>query len=328
MKILLSAPGHLRTVPMSGYILKTLKGMGHEVTTFDYGVHGVYPRLLKILSKNSFLDYIDSKLIQLVQRTKPDLFLTVFGFDHRESIIKEIRSKGVISICWWLNDPFQIKRSLAQAGFYDYYFTNSKGNIKNYLDAGIKNAFYLPAGSFPDIHRKLNGTVYKHEVCFAGDWSPVREKILLEISKNFKVSIFGPWRKKVDNNSPLANNIIKDGFFTPEEMVRIFNTSKVVLNIHTWFGKCNYGLNPRVFEANGCGAFQISDYKEEIPELYEPEKEIVLYNDIPELKKKLSYYLQHTEKRTDIAKAGIQRTAHNHTYEQRLQEMLNVAGFE
>lgn len=111
-------------------------------------------------------------------------------------------------------------------------------------------------------------------------------------------------------------------------MVSAFNTSKVVLNIHTWFGKYNYGPNPRVFEANGCGAFQMSDYKDEILELYEPEKKIVRYNDIPELKKKLFYYLQHTEKRTDIAKTGMQRTVHNHTYEQGLQEMFNVAGFE
>lgn len=84
---------------MSEYVYQTLKGMGHEVTKFNYGVQGVYPRLMKTISKNSFLDYMDRKLIKLVRRTKPDLFLTVFGFDHRESIIEQIKSEGAISIC-------------------------------------------------------------------------------------------------------------------------------------------------------------------------------------------------------------------------------------
>lgn len=328
MKILLSIPGHLKTVPMSRYIFQTLKEMDYEVTVFNYGVHGVYPKLLKAFSRDSFLDYIDRKLIQLVHKIKPDVFLTVFGFDHRKSVINQIKLKGIKTICWWLNDPFQINRSIAQASFYDYYFTNSKGSIKSYHEANIKNVFYLPAGSFPEVHRKLKDTIFKYEVCFAGDWSSEREKILLDLSKDFNVYIFGPWKKKLNKKSSLCNSVVKDGVFTPEEMVKIFNSSKVVLNIHTWFGQWNYGINPRVFEANGCGAFQISDHKEEIPEMYEPEKEIVLYKSISELKDKLSYFLQHSEKASNIAEQGFLRTTKHHTYKQRLKEMFRIAGSE
>ena len=328
MKILLSIPGHLKTVPMSKYIFQTLGEMGCEVTVFNYGVHGAYPKLLKAFSKNSFLNYSDKKLIQIVSRVKPDLFITVFGFDHRKEVIDQIKWKGIKTICWWLNDPFQIKRSIAQAGFYDYYFTNSKGSIKSYHDANIKKIFYLPVGSFPKVHRKLNISNFEYEISFAGDWSSLREKMLLDLSKDFNISIFGPWKKKLNKNSPLSKNVIEDGAFTPEEMVKIFNSSKIVLNIHTWFGQWNYGINPRVFEANGCGAFQISDYKEEIPEMYEPEKEIVLYASISELKDKLSYFLQHSEKASEIAEQGFLKTIKHHTYKQRLKKMFSVAGIE
>lgn len=324
MKILLSIPGHLKTVPMNDYIYLTLKNMGHNVIIFNYGSHGLYPRLLKKLSRASFLDYIDRKLIRSVNKFKPDIFLTVFGFDHRKTILKKIKFKGVATICWWLNDPFQIKRSMKQASFYDYYFTNSKGSLKEYQKADIKNVFYLPVGSFPEVHRKFNKMTDVHDISFAGDWSPAREKILFELAKDFNISIFGPWKKKLNKNSPLNKYILQNGFFSADEMVNIFNSSKVVLNIHTWFGQWDHGLNPRVFEANGCGAFQISDYKEEISELYEPDKEIVLYKDITELKEKLSYFLKHPKNSSYIAEMGLMRTLKEHTYEQRLNEMFNI----
>lgn len=327
MKILLSFPGHLNTVPMSKYVYETLKSMGHNVRLFDFGVHGLYQRLLKKISREGFLSHIDNSLIESVKSFKPDIFLTIFGFDHRKTVIEKIKSMGIITICWWLNDPFQFKRSAAQAAAYDYYFTNSKGSINEYKIKGLKNVFYLPVGCYPSVHRKLMDINHKkYDICFAGDWGPKREEVLSSLALGFNVFIFGPWeKKKIKKDSVLANSIAKDRCFSPEEMVRIFNQSKIVLNIHSWFGKWDHGTNPRIFEANGCGAFQICDYKDEIPELYEPEKEIVLYKSIEELKEKLSFFLTREKERNDIAEKGFLKTINHHTYEHRLKEMFLIA---
>jgi spore maturation protein CgeB len=146
--------------------------------------------------------------------------------------------------------------------------------------------------------------------------------MLLSLATDFRVSIWGPWEKKLDKNSILRKCIVKDGFFTPEEMVVMFNSSKIVLNLHSWFGNWNYGVNPRLFEANGCGAFQLSDYKEEIPELFEPGKEIALYNDFDELKQRAAFYLSADKERQDIAEKGLARTQKQHTYRHRMEEMF------
>ncbi|MEW6162048.1 MAG: glycosyltransferase [Nitrospirota bacterium] len=328
MKILLSVPGHLKTVPMNDYVFRTLKEMGHEVRLFNFGAHGFYQQILKKISEERFFSYINRKVEGLVNNFRPDVFFTICGFDHGRTSIEYIKNKCVLTICWWLNDPFQLKRSLRQAAFYDYYFTNSKGTIKDYYANNIKNVFYLPVGCYPPVHRKLMNEDNRYDVCFAGDWHHVREEILSSLAQDFDVSIFGPWKKKINKNSHLTKNVVRDGFFSPEEMVNIFNQSKIILNIHTWLGKWDYGINPRIFEANGCGAFQVSDYKEEIPELYEPEREIVLYKNTGELREKISFFLTHDKERIDIAEKGLLKTLRYHTYEQRLREMFQIARLE
>jgi|WetSurMetagenome_2_1015567.scaffolds.fasta_scaffold04467_5 spore maturation protein CgeB len=324
MKILLSVPGHLRTVPMNRYVYQTLAEMGHDVKVFNFGVSGIYPRILKKISRACFYRNMNARLKRLADTFRPDLFFTIFGFDHDKAAVEYIRAKGAVTACWWLNDPFQIKRSLAQASSYDYYFTNSSFTLKEYAESGVKNAFFLPVGAFPAVHRKLPDTGKPYDICFAGDWGPMREKMLLSLAGDFRLSIWGPWGKKLDKSSMLRKYIVRDGFFTPEEMAVIFNSSKIILNIHSWFGNWNYGLNPRVFEANGCGTFQLSDFKEEIPELYEPDREIVLYNNMDELKERAAFYLGTDAGREDIAGQGYARTLKDHTYEHRLREMFDI----
>lgn len=322
MKVILSVPGHLKTVPMNGYVYQTLVDMGFEVRLFNYGASGIYPKLLKKISKKSFYTRMNTRLKKLADTFRPHVFLTIFGFDHDKEVIDHMRGRGIITSCWWLNDPFQIKRSLAQASNYDYYFTNSKGTLKDYQANGIRNAFFLPLGAYPKVHRRLPDEGKPYDICFAGDWGPMREKMLLSLAGDFKVSIWGPWKKKLGKDSILNECIVKDGFFTPDEMAEIFNRSKIVLNLHSWFGNWNYGVNPRLFEANGCGAFQLSDYKEEIPELYGPDKEIVLYENFDELRQKAAFYLASDGLRSEIAEQGFQRTAGQHTYAHRLAEMF------
>lgn len=326
MKIILAVPGHLKTVPMNSFVYQTLVSMGHEVEVFNFGTRYLPYRFIKTLSKNLFDAILERNLKNLVDTYRPDAFLTIFGFDLRKGIIEYIKSRKIITICWWLNDPLQIERSLKIAGLYDFYFTNARGTLKDYQQAGLKQVFYLPVGCYPAVHRKLPDAQKKHEVGFAGDWDPLRERILTELAQNFDIAIWGPWKDKVAQNSILQRCIRKNGFFTPEEMTRMFNESHLVLNIHKWFGRFTFGLNPRVFEAPGCGAFQLCDWKEELAEHYHLEKDLVAYNSLDELKEKMLFYLDNLRKAVEIAQNGFLRTHREHTYVQRLTEMFDRCG--
>lgn len=324
MKILLSIPGDLRTVPMNRFVAATLAEMGHEVILFDHGSRGIWPRLLKKADRRLFIRHNDREALKTAARERPDLFLAIFGFFHGRALLEELRRLGIPTACWWLNDPFQFARSAALAPYYDFYFTNASGCVEAYRGLGVKRAFCLPVGIFPAVHRPLEHVEKTYGVAFAGDWKEVREEILSDLAAEFPVALFGPWEKKLGPDSPLRRCLRVGRFFTPEEMVEIFCRSRVVLNIHTWFGRNESGVNPRLFEACGCGALQLCDRKDEIGSYYDEDREIVLYKTTAELREKLRYFLGRPGEAAEIGRRAAERTRREHTYRHRLERMLSL----
>jgi len=322
-RILLTVPGHLKTVPMNRFVYETLKSMGHEVELFDTSAQTAIQKFHKSISKNGFYNKRNSQLLLKIKTFRPDLLFSIFGFDIHTEILDAIKGTETVSACWWLNDPFQYTKSIRKAPYYDYYFTNANATVAQYKKDGITNIHYLPVGIYPTVHRKIPKIDKSYDILFAGDYSPLREKIISDLLPEFKVAVFGPW-KKLPASSPVQKAIIDRNFFTPEKMNLLFNKAKIVLNIHTWMQKSTHGINPRLFEACGSGSFQITDDKDDISMLFNPGKELETYRDIETLKKKLDYYLTHENKREDIAQAGYRRVCEEHTYTQRMQRMLQI----
>jgi len=331
VKILLAVPGHLRTVPMGSYCAAALRGLGHEVAVFDSQRR--WPdKLLRaagspwVLSR--YRGLTGSLLVRRARRERPEVFLALFGFDVAEEAVQTLRSWGVVTACWWLNDPFQFPRSLRQAPWYDFYFTNSRGCLADYAGAGVRGVSFLPLAADPEIHRRAvlaenEAATYRSDVCFAGDWSPLRQEWITRLLGEFRVRVWGPWGKKLGADSPIRR-VLTDGFFTPGEMVKAFSGAKVVLNLHTWFGKWSHGVNPRLFEAAGVGACQVVDRKDEIPDLYRVPEEVVCFESLEECQGALRYYLARDAEREAVGARAAARTHREHTYAARMRTLLAV----
>jgi ubiquinone/menaquinone biosynthesis C-methylase UbiE len=85
-----------------------------------------------------------------------------------------------------------------------------------------------------------------------------------------------------------------------------------------------YATNMRLYEATGCGALLITEYKDNLPQLFEIGKEIVVYRSKEECVGLIKYYLNHPDEAEKIAKAGQQRTLRDHTYRIRMQQTAEV----
>ena len=55
-----------------------------------------------------------------------------------------------------------------------------------------------------------------------------------------------------------------------------------------------------------------------------PGQEIEVFRNLAELREKIRYYLDHDSERLAIADAGARRAQRDHTYEIRLQQILNT----
>ncbi len=72
------------------------------------------------------------------------------------------------------------------------------------------------------------------------------------------------------------------------------------------------------------GALLMTDWKENLHELFEPGKEVVAYRSSHECAALVRYYLEHDNEREAIAHAGQERTLREHTEYQRTQELIEI----
>lgn len=325
MKILLAQPGKLNTVPMGRFALDALRLLGHEVVDFNLSSQW-YDKARDRLSGSGDHANLNRRFRHVVDSIRPDLMLTVFGFDLSEASLAHLKQRGITRACWWLNDPFQFKRSLAKANSYDFLFSNSLGSVDDYHRAGVDHAYWLPTACAPEVHRHLPPRPdYLCEVCFAGDWSPLREAWCEKLAEHFDVRVFGPWKKKLRRDSLLWGRV-HDGFFTPEDMARMFASADVVFNLHSWYGKWDHGTNPRLFEAAGCGTCQVVDWKRDIPELFDCSSEIITYRDMGDLVVQVRELLRDGERRARLADHAQTRAYAEHTYANRMKTLLATIG--
>jgi spore maturation protein CgeB len=332
MRILVATPGHIRTAPMGFYCAETFRSLGHEVEVFDSGSLTLKEKILlrplaKLRGKNHIEKiFLNDRLRKRALQFQPDLFLAIFGFDIFPETLDVIRKKGAITACWWLNDPFQFERGMFHSSAYQYFFSNCEASTEKYKKNGGKPAFHLPHGAYTQVHRPqtiTNGDRknFQNDVCFVGDWGPVRQGILSMLSQRVDLKIWGPWKKHLTKKDRLWSKVV-DGYFTPTDMTKVFSMTKIAINLHSWFGYYNTGFNPRTFETPACGALQICDWKEGLDKHFKENEEIVIYQSGSELESKIKNLLQNDALRKQIAEAGLKRVLQEHTYEHRMKQML------
>ena len=80
----------------------------------------------------------------------------------------------------------------------------------------------------------------------------------------------------------------------------------------------------RLFEATGVGTCLLTDWKENLSELFEIDREIVTYKSVDECIEKAKWLLEHPQERELIAKAGQARTLKDHTFAQRAVQLDKI----
>jgi hypothetical protein len=105
------------------------------------------------------------------------------------------------------------------------------------------------------------------------------------------------------------------------EMYKTLAGFKVGLNAH---GPSPYASNMRLYETTGVGTCLLTDWKQNLSELFEPDIEVVTYRSAQECVEKARYLLEHETERKAIAKAGQQRTLKDHTIEKRAMQLDQI----
>ena len=146
----------------------------------------------------------------------------------------------------------------------------------------------------------------------------------MEELSDFDIKIWGRWR----GCSARLKGHYQDKDVYGSEAVKIYNAAKVVIDIHGQFGLRDeiFNVTPRLFEVPASGALLITNNIPQVHTLYKAGEEVVVYDDISDLRERIKYYLSHEESRIAIARRGYKRAHLEHTYTQRLAKLLKIVG--
>ena len=81
-------------------------------------------------------------------------------------------------------------------------------------------------------------------------------------------------------------------------------------------------VNQRVFDVPASGGFVLTDYREQMEDLFEPGREIISFSEVSEIGEMLEKWLADNVGRAEITAAARRRILAEHTYEHRLSLLL------
>ena len=344
-KVLISYFFGSNKIPLGSSCARALKVLGCEVLCFDSGVDSQIDRFfLKPINKlvwNTGLEYIDISrnsrwnnqnlrqrlLEKAIIEFKPNILLVLRGHGFNGEYLNDLKQKYKIEkiVGWWVKGPKWFDLMKTEAEIYDHYFCihkvgyTEKDRIYYFPVLAVDNLPYRPIFD----HKEKQ---YKYDITFVGGWTEKRQEILGKIA-DFTVTIYGPkWRRKNLLNFRFKHKIKGAGIWE-NNLVNLYNTTKIALNISAWDTEKFSGLNFRVFDIPACGSFLLTDYSDELKEYFMIGEEIETYRNINELNDKLLFYLKNEVTREKIALRGYEKVLSFDTFEDKMAAWLKKVWF-
>ena len=330
------------SLPIARYTVAALEQLGHRVTWIDHSTHHASYDVMNALKEprhrltlqSRLADVLGQLTIARLSEDPPDVILALAQAPMTLPLLEHLRKKNFVTAIWFVENYRHLTYWQQIATGYDHWFVIQKQACHEALRyAGAKQINYLPMAADPAIHHPLILTPEERnelgaDVSFVGAGYANRRQLLprlLTQEWTFKL-----WGNEWDGAAAL-NGVLQrsGGRIDTETCVKVFNGTKVNINLHSWTGE---GLdphgdfvNPRTFELAACGAFQIVDERTLLREVFTGE-ELVTTGRPDDLVSQVRQWLRDEAGRKQMADAARQRVLAEHTYVHRMRQLLAQLG--
>ncbi|MDL2210207.1 glycosyltransferase [Desulfovibrio sp. OttesenSCG-928-O18] len=106
------------------------------------------------------------------------------------------------------------------------------------------------------------------------------------------------------------------------DLPRLYPASSV--NFNCTSKQMKGAVNQRVFDVPATGSFCLTDWREQIENLFEPGTEVICYHSPEEAEDMIRYYLANPEARKTVSAAARRRVLAEHTYDHRITSMVDT----
>jgi len=207
---------------------------------------------------------------------------------------------------------------------YDLIVSSFPHYVERFRQQGVKSE-YLRFAFAPRILNLLGPVPPGKAVVFVGGYSTqtyVNGSQLLEhVASRVSLDFWGYGAESLPATSLVHQSYHGESWGL--QMYRILAASRMALNRHGEISG-RFANNMRLFEATGVGTLLLTDWKDDLNEMFKVGKEVIAYRTPQECAELIAFYLEHENERRAIARAGQERTLRDHTYQQRMKELVDI----
>ena len=321
------------------HIAETLVSMNHLVRRFEPGFNSISKggrigyRLDQVRSViHSTSDSIPRirarrmrALWQVTDQGPLDVVIVCHDFLWPDEVAELKRRTGAEIAMWFPDALVNFGKGYFMNAAYDSLFFKDPYIVNVLNNVVSSSVYYLPECFNPSRHclpeKELPlKTEYHCDITTAGNQHSWRVAFYKHLEK-YDVKL---WGQPAPLWMPTGSVALMHQGRTVlnEDKARAFLGAKIVIN-NLHYGEV-WGLNVRTFEAAGIGAFQLTDWRPGLGQLFEDGKELISFRGMDDLLKKVNYWLAHSDERKEIACAGKRRAYAEHTYQLRLTLLLDT----
>lgn len=330
--------GKFYTEGFALHIAETLAGMGNAVRRFEPGIrsnriggnlgHRIDQLIGVFHASSDGIPAVRSRrmrpLWSVAEEAPLDVILVCHDFLWPSEVQQLKQLTGAPVAMWFPDALVNFGRGLFMTAPYDAVFFKDPYILKVLGGIITPPVYYLPECFNPNTHCLLSEEAdlseYECDITTAGNQHSYRISVFKHLAE-YNVKMWGKSIPLWMNAGPVTS-MYKGKPVLNHEKAKAFRGAKIVLNtIH--YGEI-WGINVRAFEAAGIGAFQMLDWRPGLAQLFEDGKELISFSGITDLKQKIDYWLPRDEERLEIALAGKNRAYRDHTYQLRLQLLLDT----
>ena len=231
-----------------------------------------------------------------------------------------LRKHGVRVAFWFPDCVLSMGRSLMLLAPYNALFFKEPHLIERLRSTLGLPAYYLPEACNPRWHKRAGPAGGEPYLVVAGNMYPSRVTLLERLmDENIPVKIYGPKFPRWIT-APRARSVHTGVYLAREEKKRVFRSAAGVLN--TLHPAEIRGVNARLFEAAGCGAAVLTEFRPVVPDLFTVGDEVLAFNDFDELIQQATLLLNDSGLGARLGGAASVRAHRDHIYELRLSAIL------
>lgn len=326
---------------VADFYSRNLRNLGHESWTITAdnerlqrtwaGEHGLplpprfrwkiarKKRLIPWLLRDPDTSWFYAILAEQIRWYRPDILLNLALVQIDADFLKKMRESAKLLV-GQVASPFTMREDYRN---YDVILSSLPAFVETFRDAGIPAELHRLAFE-PSILERLGRVDETTPVSFIGSLSHMfQERIywLEYVCSHVPVRVWSAHIENLAIDSPIR--AAHAGTVWGIEMYKVIRGSKITLNHHIDVAG-PHANNLRLFEATGAGSLLITDSKQNLNQLFEPEREAVVYRSAEECVEKIEYFLKNDKEREAIALNGQKRTLRDHTYRIRMEELLLI----